>query len=79
MAVAQVWNARNEAGIIGGWFGDADPTATDLAVALTWQAWPDLTGGALYAIGPGDLERMDWLEYPTGEWICQSTTETIWR
>ncbi len=79
VAVAQVYHARIDAQIIGGWFGWNDPTATDLAVALTWQAWPDLTAGALYAVGPGDAERMGWLDKPTGEWRCQNTTVTIWR
>ena len=79
IAVAQVWQARQDAGIEGGWFGYDDPTTTDLAVALTWQAWPDLIHGALYAVGPGDAERMDWLDKPTGEWVCNGTTVTTWN
>lgn len=79
VAVAQVYQARIDAQIVGGWFGWNDPTTTDLAVALTWQAWPDLIHGALYAVGPGDAERMDWLDVPTGEWECNGTTITIWR
>lgn len=36
------------------WYGDADPSARDLAVALVWRAWPDPTEGALFLLGPGD-------------------------
>ena len=78
VATAQVWQARQDAGIMGGWFGYDDPTTTDLAVALTWQAWPDLVGDALYAVGPGDAERMPWLKHPTGHWECDGTTITTW-
>lgn len=77
VAVAQVYANREQAGIVGGWYGDADPTATDLAVALTWQTWPDLVDGAIYAIGYGDRERVEasgnnWLAGTevTGRWQC---------
>ncbi len=78
IAVAQVWQARQDAGIVGGWFGYDDPTTTDMAVALTWQAWPDLVGDALYAVGPGDADKMPWLKHPTGHWECDGTTITTW-
>lgn len=77
VAVAQVWENRTAAGIEGGWYGDADPTAADLAVALTWQAWPDMVGGALYAIGRGDRERIAALGY--GDWLDSLTvTGRFW-
>ena len=78
VAVAQVFANRQQAQIVGGWFGWDDPTVTDLAVALTWQAWPDLTAGALYAVGPGDADKMPWLNRPTGHWDCGGTTITTW-
>lgn len=70
VAVAQVWENRTAAGIEGGWYGDADPTATDLAVALTWQTWPDMVGGALWLIGPGDHGKMRWLKARTAHFDC---------
>ena len=78
VAVAQVYHARIDAQIVGGWFGWDDPTTTDLAVALTWQAWPDLVHGALYAVGPGDADRMPWLDKPTFYRACDGTTITTW-
>lgn len=79
VAVSQVYANRQQAQIVGGWFGWDTPTATDMAVALTWHEWPDLAHGALYAVGPGDAERMDWLKRPMGEWSCNATTVTVWR
>lgn len=78
VAVAQVYDRRIDAQVVGGWFGYDDPTATDIAVALTWQAWPNITGDALYAVGPGDAERMPWLDKPTFHRDCDGTTITTW-
>lgn len=78
-AVAHVWANRIEAGITGGWFGDADPAPTDVQVALTFTALPDPTAGALYAIGPGDAAKMPWLETRTRRWECVGTFVEVWR
>ena len=70
VAVAQVHANRLAAGIEGGWFGWQEPTAEHVRVAMTWQQWPDLADGALYAIGPGDAARMPWLERRVARWEC---------
>lgn len=69
LAVAHVYHNRLEAGIAGGWAGDSDPTAADLAIALVWDKVPDPTGGALYAIGYGDRERIEAVGY--GDWLAR--------
>lgn len=62
VSVANVAMNRVDAGISGGWFGDANPATIDVMIA--WLAvndrLPRLTSG-LYAIGPGDKARMPWL------------------
>lgn len=78
-AAAHVFANRMEAGIAGGWFGDADPTATDLTVALVWREVPDPTDGALFFIGPGDGARMPWLQRRTGRWVCPGTWVESWQ
>lgn len=79
MAAAQVYANRVEAGIDGGWFGWARPGPLDrLAVALAGHG-PDLVAGALYFIGPGDAERMPWLQERTGRWECPATWVESWR
>lgn len=78
LAVAHVYGNREVAGIVGGWNGDRDPTALDMAIALVWDQVPDPTGGAIYAIGYGDRERIEaagqgnWLAGTevTGRWDC---------
>ena len=64
IAVANVMQNRAAAGITGGWYGDREPAAADVAVA--WLAetgdLPNVAGDALYAIGPGDKARMPWLK-----------------
>ena len=70
VAIAQVHANRIEAQIEGGWFGWQEPRAQDVQVALSWQSWPDLVGGALYAIGPGDRAKMPWLRQRLGRWEC---------
>lgn len=53
------------------WFGDADPTAADLAVALVWHELPDPSRGAVFAIGPGDFAKVERFVGPaTGLWHC---------
>lgn len=82
IAVANVAMNRTEAGIRGGWFGDADPTAADVAVA--WLAvrgqLPRLTD-AIYAIGPGDKARMAWLAGEQAElrFVCKGTFVEVYR
>lgn len=61
------------------WFGDGEPTATDLAVALVWRSWPDPTDGAGFFVGPGDARRMPWLRERTGRWVCDGTWVEAWR
>ena len=79
LAIAHVAANRVEAGMVGGWYGWRTPTSEDLAVALAWSAWPDPSRGALYAIGPGDRERMAWLEERTGRWDCEATFVETWQ
>lgn len=79
VALVQVASNRAEAGIVGGWFGDAEPGPLDVA-AVTWAAHlPDLVDGALYFIGPGDRDRLWWLEQRTGRWVCPGTWVESWR
>lgn len=73
LAVANV-HSRNAV-----WYGDAQPTALDLYVALNWQQYPDPTHGATYLIHPTDRERMPWLVEQTGAWTCASTELEAWR
>ena len=77
VAVANVMQNRERAGIAGGWYGDREPGAADLAVA--WLAahdrLPQLAPDALYAIGPGDKARMPWLAgaEPALSFACPGT------
>jgi len=73
LAVANV-HSRNAV-----WYGDAQPTALDLYVALNWQNYPDPTHGATYLIHPTDRERMPWLAERTAQWTCQHTALEAWR
>lgn len=79
LAIAHVAANRQEAGLVGGWFGRRASTGEDLAVALVWRAWPDPSRGALYAIGPGDRDKMPWLAQRTGRWDCEATFVETWR
>ena len=79
VAVAQVYHRRIEANIQGGWFGWQTPDATDLAVALTWQTWPNVTGEALYMLGPGDTEKVTWVKTAMWSIECNDTTLTAWE
>lgn len=79
VAGVQVMENREAAGIVGGWFGEGTPTADDW-LAVRWASeLPDLVDEALYFIGPGDAERMDWLEVRTGRWVCDGTWVEAWR
>jgi hypothetical protein len=79
LAAAHVAANRLEMGLNGGWYGDADPKAIDVAVALYWQRFPDPTDGALYFIGPGDIDKMPWLKQRTGRWECAHTWVESWQ
>lgn len=71
IAIAHVHANRIEQGIRGGWFGDADPGADDLVVALVWRRLADPSRGALFAIGPGDLAKVEPFVGPaSGFWHC---------
>lgn len=71
VAVAHVHANRIERNIAGGWFGDADPTTADMAVALVWRELPDPSRGAVFAIGPGDFAKVERFVGPaTGFWRC---------
>lgn len=78
-AAVQVASNRAEAGIVGGWFGRGEPTADDWLAVLYGDDLPDLVDEALYFIGPGDAERMDWLAERTGRWVCDGTWVEAWR
>lgn len=73
LAVAHV-HSRNAV-----WFGDAEPTATDLYIALHWQEYDDPTGGAVYLIHPDDRARMPWLEQRTAVFTCLATRLEAWN
>jgi hypothetical protein len=73
LAVAHV-HSRNAV-----WFGDAEPTALDLYVALHWQEYDDPTGGAAYLIHPTDRGRMPWLVEQTAAWVCPGTALEAWK
>lgn len=78
-AAVQVALNREEAGMEGGWFGDAAPGLDDwLAVRWAGQG-RDLVDGALYFIGPGDAGRMPWLRERTGRWVCDGTWVESWK
>ena len=78
-AVAHVYHNRLDAGIEGGWFGDADPDQADVAAAWLVRWTPDPTSGALYLIGPGDRARRPWLRERTGRWQCDGTWVESWQ
>ena len=61
------------------WYGNAEPTATDVAVSLVWQTLPDPTNGARFFVGPGDAPRMPWLQERTARWECAATWVEAWR
>lgn len=67
LAVAHV-HSRNDV-----WYGNAEPTAADLYVALHWQEYDDPTGGAVFLIGPGDAARMTGLGDMTARFECDGT------
>lgn len=73
LAVAHV-HSRNPV-----WYGDAEPTALDVFVALRWQDYADPTGGAAYLIHPDDRTRMPWLVERTAAWTCEHTQLEAWR
>lgn len=73
LAVAHV-HSRNSV-----WYGDAEPTALDLFVALRWQDYADPTGGAAYLISPSDRSRMPWLVERTASWQCEATEIEAWN
>ena len=73
LAVANV-HSRNAV-----WYGDAQPTALDLYVALNWQQYPDPTGGAAFLVHPDDVQRMPWLVERTAAWTCAGTALEAWK
>lgn len=78
-AAVQVASNRAAAGIEGGWFGEAEPGPLDVLAVRRAPSLPDLVGGALYFIGPGDAARMPWLVERTGRWVCPGTWVESWR
>jgi len=54
VALAHVNANRLQAGISGGWYGDADPSAAHVWAALFYDQFPDSTQGALFAMGTND-------------------------
>ena len=79
VAAVQVAMNRAEAGIDGGWFGDAEPGPLDVMAVLWAPVLPDVVAEALYFIGPGDAGRMPWLRMRTGRWVCAGTWVESWR
>ncbi len=81
LAVAHVAVNRVEQGMVehllDGWFGDADPTSIDLAIALYWYKLPDPTDGAIWMIGPGD--NLPWKKERAGRWECPATWVEAYR
>ena len=73
LAVANV-HSRNAV-----WYGNAQPTALDIYVALNWQHYPDPTGGAAFLIHPTDRLRMPWLVEQTAAWTCNGTALEAWH
>ena len=55
LAVAHVVMNRDAAGITGGWYGDAEPAAVDLAVAAYAERLNDITRGAIFLFSDNDL------------------------
>jgi hypothetical protein len=79
VAAVQVAMNRVDAGIVGGWFGDADPGPLDVMAVLWADRLPDVVDDALYFIGPGDAARLWWLQERTGRWVCPGTYVESWR
>jgi hypothetical protein len=79
VATAHVYHNRIEQGIVGGWFGDGEPTITDSQIARYWWMWPDPTDGAIYMIHPSDRQRMPWLRERTAQWTCKGTALEAWK
>lgn len=62
------------------WYARGKPTDLDLTVALLYRFLPDPSLGAYYALGPGDLERMDTsVGIRTRTFSCPATTITTYR
>ena len=70
IAVAHVYENRMEAGIEGGWFGDAEPTTDDWLAVQWYTSFPDPTDGALYMIAETDRLKMPWLKTLKTRWQC---------
>ena len=60
------------------WYGNAEPTASDILAALTFAQYPDPTDGALFLIGPGDAARMTGLGKRTARFECNGTWLEAW-
>ena len=79
LAVAWVANNRVQQGVVQewyeGWYGDADPEAIDIVIALLWRNFPDPTDGAIHLLGPGDRAKTPWLSNtrPKRQWRCPGT------
>jgi hypothetical protein len=80
VAAAQVMLNREAAGMDGGWYGDAEPGPLDVLAVLWAPVLPDLVGGAVFFIGPGDAPKLEpWLGDRTGRWVCPGTWVESWR
>lgn len=79
LAVANVALNRAAAGIDGGWYGDAEPTAVDLAVATYAKQLNDITHGAIFLFSDDDLrlpavQQIVAGRVPTGVFRCRSSS-----
>ena len=84
-AVSWVANNRVKQGVVQkwreGWYGDRDPEAIDIVVALLWRSIPDPTSGATNLIGPYDHFKMPWLSKMELTWYeqCRDTSLAAYR
>ena len=84
LAVAHVKANREAASMVGGWYGDARPTAEDFAIALHWASFADPTDGALFLVNDKDL-KLEAVREMLAErqlvrvWRCGERTLTAWK
>ena len=55
LAVAWVWHNRQTAGIVGGWYGYAEPSPSAIWIAEHYDEFDDPTNGAIFLVSSTDL------------------------
>jgi len=68
VAAAYVWKVNKV------WYGDAEPQAIDIWVALNWEEQENPTPDAEFFVHPTDVKRMPFLNKMLQEWHCKDTT-----